>query len=611
MIPCALCIVPFSSSRHLPSLAALLSTCTPLPPPAPASESTHLSELVDWFLSHGGSLDGVSPQHVPRQGTGLVATCSVSAGETLAVVPPNLMLRLDRGSSSPQALALAEVVPEPLWPARLAVALLVERAKGEASHFAPYVASLPDRFATPIFWSPSAVASLQYAPIRAQIKRRSRWLLSLGNECLGEKLVNSASDPFGGVCVDAAGFAWAWSACSSRAFRLGGRGDEPHRGGWGRVSDSLADPADAAAGHGSLGFSARGGGALTSVSDPTGGGCGAKGGVGGRIGRAATRGGAPGTGGEGLTPPHGGFIPLNPYAPTIDAGTLLPVLDLANHDESNPAARAVADGPRGPVRLVAARDLAPGDQVTISYGPLSNDALLLDYGFVVEHNPHDSLELRFDPGLIWLAQRAAGRRPPTTQVDPAFPWHLYRLADVGVRPGATVRIGGDPGIGAKGEGEGPGSEPGSEGRALANGDANGGAHADKHTGFNHNGAGHAAPPPQPTDGAQTLPTPCPYPEEFLAAVRILVAAAPADLGSGDAREPVSRDNEEHAMASLTGLCSLVLRHLPGSPADDLRDLTEPLPEDERLAVLFRLEKKRVLIRAMEWAARRLHQLGGK
>jgi hypothetical protein len=36
----------------------------------------------------------------------------------------------------------------------------------------------------------------------------------------------------------------------------------------------------------------------------------------------------------------------------------------------------------------------------LSYGPLSNDFLLMDYGFVIPDNPHDRVALRFDMDLI-------------------------------------------------------------------------------------------------------------------------------------------------------------------------------------------------------------------
>ena len=40
---------------------------------------------------------------------------------------------------------------------------------------------------------------------------------------------------------------------------------------------------------------------------------------------------------------------------------------------------------------------------TDAAGALSNDALLLDYGFIEEDNPHDRCSLRFDLALVQVA----------------------------------------------------------------------------------------------------------------------------------------------------------------------------------------------------------------
>lgn len=44
--------------------------------------------------------------------------------------------------------------------------------------------------------------------------------------------------------------------------------------------------------------------------------------------------------------------------------------------------------------------IAAGEPLLLSYGPLSNDFLLMDYGFVIPGNPHDRVALRFDMNLI-------------------------------------------------------------------------------------------------------------------------------------------------------------------------------------------------------------------
>ena len=55
--------------------------------------------------------------------------------------------------------------------------------------------------------------------------------------------------------------------------------------------------------------------------------------------------------------------------------------------------------------LVAKRDIIAGEQLEISYGALSNDFLLLDYGFTVSGNPHDRVSLRFGFELLQVGCR--------------------------------------------------------------------------------------------------------------------------------------------------------------------------------------------------------------
>ena len=40
----------------------------------------------------------------------------------------------------------------------------------------------------------------------------------------------------------------------------------------------------------------------------------------------------------------------------------------------------------------------------LNYGNLPNDLLLLDYGFVIPGNPFETVQLRFDPGLIEVSR---------------------------------------------------------------------------------------------------------------------------------------------------------------------------------------------------------------
>lgn len=58
--------------------------------------------------------------------------------------------------------------------------------------------------------------------------------------------------------------------------------------------------------------------------------------------------------------------------------------------------------------MVALSDLAPGSPLLLDYGQLRNDFLLLDYGFIVENNPYDRVELRFDRNLLEAARVVGG-----------------------------------------------------------------------------------------------------------------------------------------------------------------------------------------------------------
>ena len=47
----------------------------------------------------------------------------------------------------------------------------------------------------------------------------------------------------------------------------------------------------------------------------------------------------------------------------------------------------------GSSSFIAIRDITAGEPLTYSYGPLSNQALLLGYGFVLQDNPRDRVDL--------------------------------------------------------------------------------------------------------------------------------------------------------------------------------------------------------------------------
>ena len=104
-----------------------------------------------------------------------------------------------------------------------------------------------------------------------------------------------------------------------------------------------------------------------------------------------------------------------------DAARLLPLVDLANYATAesanaelrNAPAESSPGGSTDPfaVSLYASRPIAANSDVLIDYGfgsPISNERLLLEYGFVLDPHPHDTLTLPFGAIAVGLQQLEDG-----------------------------------------------------------------------------------------------------------------------------------------------------------------------------------------------------------
>ncbi|MCE9578821.1 MAG: SET domain-containing protein [Deltaproteobacteria bacterium] len=75
---------------------------------------------------------------------------------------------------------------------------------------------------------------------------------------------------------------------------------------------------------------------------------------------------------------------------------LIPVADLCDHGFGDATYRAHDES--GRFEIVAARAIAPGEEIHLPYGTKSNQALLAGYGFALEDNAYDEATLLFPPG---------------------------------------------------------------------------------------------------------------------------------------------------------------------------------------------------------------------
>ncbi|XP_055975608.1 SET domain-containing protein 4 [Sorex fumeus] len=84
-----------------------------------------------------------------------------------------------------------------------------------------------------------------------------------------------------------------------------------------------------------------------------------------------------------------------------DCSALAPFLDLLNHSPHVQVKAAFNEETRR-YEISAAPGCRRGEEVFICYGPHDNRCLLLEYGFVAAHNPHDSVPVTLDTLVKYL-----------------------------------------------------------------------------------------------------------------------------------------------------------------------------------------------------------------
>lgn len=85
---------------------------------------------------------------------------------------------------------------------------------------------------------------------------------------------------------------------------------------------------------------------------------------------------------------------------------MVPVASLINHSPTPHVVHfSAVDAATQQLQLRCFRPIEPGQQLLLSYGPLSNDHLLVFYGFAVAQNPFDTLELDWAQYIATQAQQ--------------------------------------------------------------------------------------------------------------------------------------------------------------------------------------------------------------
>lgn len=112
----------------------------------------------------------------------------------------------------------------------------------------------------------------------------------------------------------------------------------------------------------------------------------------------------------------------NPSAIKSTGHVMVPVIDIASHSFV-PNCEVVDVGDAFELR--AMHHIPAGFELTINYGPLSNDELFSDYGFSVDSNKYDCIQLNCDTTVLNTARSVMGQcgslSPGTSSTDKPNP----------------------------------------------------------------------------------------------------------------------------------------------------------------------------------------------
>lgn len=110
-----------------------------------------------------------------------------------------------------------------------------------------------------------------------------------------------------------------------------------------------------------------------------------------------------------------------------DDAVLIPGIDFASHSFDANCALVTKENS---FDLVTTKTLNPFEELTITYGPLTNDDLLSDYGFTVDNNPFDVVQAYVDETLINIAMKLAGQDMPPFTWQGLPTWKRYWLTSL-------------------------------------------------------------------------------------------------------------------------------------------------------------------------------------
>eukprot|EP00887_Chlorella_sp_A99_P005962 scaffold29.g5962.t1 len=174
------------------------------------------AEFVQWLQNAGGYVHPSLDLFAQLGGgdRGMVAAKAIPAGDQLLIVPRDLCLHVGAAADSPAAQAVADHKLDPFLSTVLI--MMAERALGERSRFAPYLALLPERHGCLMSWTEEERAELA----GTALEERAKGETAAEVYARMEPLLREHPDIWPASSCGPEAFDWCCGMVQSRAFHL-------------------------------------------------------------------------------------------------------------------------------------------------------------------------------------------------------------------------------------------------------------------------------------------------------------------------------------------------------------------------------------------------------
>lgn len=182
--------------------------------------NTAMSHVMDWVQNNNGEIDkNIQVTYLnDQEGHSMRTTSDLPAGQVTMTIPFDLCLSRVSATSTPELSQIlidhADVLTD--QDEILALHLMVEKFKGPASRWAPYLETLPATVDLPMLWSEHELAELQGTNVYLLTKMMQKQVLH-DFESIHLPLLRVLFTP-DRACPELCDYQWALSMIWSRAF---------------------------------------------------------------------------------------------------------------------------------------------------------------------------------------------------------------------------------------------------------------------------------------------------------------------------------------------------------------------------------------------------------